>query len=266
MQRAPSMTPRILRLAQRLATAALCCVTAAEALNGQQAGTLRGTISDRSSAKPVVNAQILLLGESRSVLSDSTGAFVFSGLGAGVSRLLVRAVGFPPVRFEIDLAAGETVERSIRLDSTERGRLAAAQELPAVSVSAPANEVSYRLAGFERRRQTGRGQYLTEDEIVKSGAYSVADAVKNMRGVLYECGGGGGCHVQMARAPMRCLPEFIVDDQVMNDFGPHTPIRDIVGLEVYTGPTEVPGEYAGRYAGCGVIVIWTRSGPTPKRK
>ena len=47
--------------------------------------------------------------------------------------------------------------------------------------------VNYRLVDFERRRQTGSGQYLTEDEITKSGAYTVADAVKNMRGVLYEC-------------------------------------------------------------------------------
>jgi len=64
---------------------------------------------------------------------------------------------------------------------------------------------------------------------------------------------------------MQCLPEFIVDDHEMNDFGPSTPIRDIVGLEVYTGPTELPGEYAGRNSGCGVVVIWTRSGPTRKR-
>ena len=70
----------------------------------------------------------------------------------------------------------------------------------------------------------------------------------------------------MARAPMRCMPEFIVDDQVMNDFGPVTPIRDIIALELYTGPAEVPGEYAGRNAGCGVVVIWTRSGPTRIRK
>jgi hypothetical protein len=68
----------------------------------------------------------------------------------------------------------------------------------------------------------------------------------------------------MSNAPMRCLPEYVVDNQVMNDFGPSTPIRDIIGLEVYTGPSEVPGEYAGRYAGCGVVVIWTRSGPTRK--
>jgi len=162
--------------------------------------------------------------------------------------------------------ADQEVVRPIVLDSTAFGRLAAAQTLPAVGVTAPAPVTNYRMVGFEWRRQNGHGQYLTEDDIVKSGAYNVADAVKTMRGVTYECGGGGGCYVRMTRAPMQCLPEFIVDDHEMNDFGPSTPIRDIVGLEVYTGPTELPGEYAGRNSGCGVVVIWTRSGPTRRRE
>ena len=161
---------------------------------------------------------------------------------------------------------GAITDKPIQLDSISRGRTTEAQSLPGMAVSASAKPFNYRLVDFERRRQTGRGQYLTEDEIVKSGAYTVADAVKGMRGVLYECGGGAGCYVRMSNAPMRCLPEFIVDNQVMNDFGPSTPIRDIIGLEVYTGPSEVPGEYAGRYAGCGVVVIWTRSGPTKKQR
>jgi hypothetical protein len=211
----------------------------------------------------ISNAEIVLLSDSRSVYTDSTGKYTFSGLPVGVSQLLVRAPGFPARQIIAQLAVGQISERPIVLDSTALGRLAAsAQSLPAVEVSAAAPVTDYRMVGFERRRQSGRVQYLTEDDIIKSGAFNVNDAVKNMRGVLYECGGGAGCFVRMARAPMRCLPEFIVDDHVMNDFGPTTPIRDIIGMEVYTGPAEVPGEYAGRFAGCGVIVIWTRSGPT----
>ena len=72
-------------------------------------------------------------------------------------------------------------------------------------------------------------------------------------------------HIRMVRAPMQCLPEYVVDDNVDNSFGPGIPVRDIEALEIYTGPADVPGEYAGRNAGCGVIVIWTRSGP-PRRK
>ena len=118
-----------------------------------------------------------------------------------------------------------------------------------------------RFADFERRRKTGRGHYLTRDDIRRSGASSLQDAVRSLRGVPMECGGGAGCFVRMVRAPMQCNPDYVVDTRVDNSFGPLTPIRDIEAIEVYTGPSDVPGEFAGRSAGCGVIVIWTGSGP-----
>jgi hypothetical protein len=182
-----------------------------------------------------------------------------------LAQLLVRAPNFPAQRISVEMVSGLDLSRPIVMDSTARGRAAAAQTLAPINVTAQAAVLSYRLVSFERRRLNGRGQYLTEADIVQSGAFSVADAVKNMRGVTYECGGGAGCFVRMTRAPSRCLPEYVVDDQVQNDFGPVTPIGDIVGLEVYTGPTDVPGEYAGRNSGCGVVVIWTRSGPSRRR-
>jgi hypothetical protein len=244
---------------------AVASLIAAAPLQAQRGATVRGVITDRSTNRAVADAHISVVGLNHAAASDSSGRYFLTGIPAGASRLVVRAPGFPASRFDLELSDGDTVVRHVQLDSTEAGRLAAAQTLPLVSVTAPETPNNYRLVDFERRRQTGRGQYLTEEQIVKSGAYTVADAVKNMRGVLYECGGGGACYVRMAGAPMRCNPEYVVDDQVMNDFGPSTPIRDIIGLEVYTGPADVPGEYAGRYAGCGVIVIWTRSGPTRKK-
>lgn len=80
------------------------------------------------------------------------------------------------------------------------------------------------------------------------------------------CGGGTSCFIRMARAPMRCSPQFIVDERVDNEFGSHVSIKDIQGIEVYTGPADVPGEFAGRNAGCGLIVIWTQSRPPRPRK
>jgi len=259
------MLRRSTGVAWRLPLLALPCVMAASPLPAQQgAAGLRGLVSDKSTGLPVTGAQIAVVGENRRTTTDSSGRFELAGLPAGEAHLLVRAAGFPQRRVAVNLVAAGTIDRAIELDSTAATRMAEAQALPEVAITAPANPANYRLVDFERRRQLGRGQFMTESEIVKSGAYNVADAVKNMRGVIYECGGGAGCYIHMARAPMRCLPEFIVDGHEMNDFGPHTPIRDIIGLEVYTGPAEVPGEYAGRFAGCGVVVIWTRSGPTRK--
>jgi hypothetical protein len=244
----------------------LLILGAAGRVGAQETAALSGRVTDRSTGKAVPSAEVIYLADSRAVTTDTGGRYAFKNLPAGVGQFLVRAPHFPALHIIVELAAGQEFVRPVALDSTPLGRLAAAQALPPVSVSAEAPVMNYRLIGFEQRKKNGHGQYLSEDDIVRSGAYNLADAVKHMRGVTYECGGGGGCFIRMARAPMQCLPEYIVDDQVMNDFGPLTPIRDIIAVELYTGPTEVPGEYAGRNSGCGVVVIWTRSGPPRKKK
>jgi hypothetical protein len=259
------MAPWRSHFVPRYALPVLACVMVAKTGSTQQTATLRGVVLDRVTGLGVPGAQIVVLETKKTTTSDSSGKYRILDVPIGTSHLMVGALGFIPRQVSVELMTGAITDKPIQLDSISRGRTTEAQSLPGMAVSAPATPFNYRLVDFERRRQTGRGQYLTEDEIVKSGAYNIADAVKNMRGVLYDCGGGAGCYIRMSNAPMRCLPEFIVDNQVMNDFGPSTPIRDIVGLELYTGPSEVPGEYAGRNAGCGVVVIWTRSGPTKKR-
>lgn len=69
------------------------------------------------------------------------------------------------------------------------------------------------------------------------------------------------CQAVMARAPRQCPPIWIVDGQEVRSFHENTPIRDVYGIEIFRGPGEVPGEYAGSNAACGVIVVWTKSRP-----
>ena len=220
---------------------------------------LAGTVVDHTSGAVVTNADIVQLGVGRRVVSDSLGKFLITDLPTGIVRLMVRVGGFPTTIVAVALASGESMSRVIELDSTVAGR-ATAQRLPAEAVVAP-RPPAPRYADFERRRLTGRGQYLAREELEKGGYSTLQDAMRGLRGVNVECGGGNGCAIRMARAPMRCSPEYIVDERVDNIFGPNTPIRDMEGVEVYTGPSDVPGEFAGRNAGCGVIVIWTRVGP-----
>ncbi|MEQ1691534.1 MAG: carboxypeptidase regulatory-like domain-containing protein [Gemmatimonas sp.] len=239
-------------------------------------GRLTGAVVDRTTSGPISAATVVFLGDGRAITTDSTGTFRFERLPSGILRFLVRAQGFPSFGLVLALAKGEALERRVELDSsaaTAAALLAApvkaepasgAQALPLVSVAAAAS-LGPRLVNFERRRKTGSGQYLVRDDIERGGYSSLQDVARGMRGVTVDCAGGRGCQIRMVRAPMRCLPEYVVDDNVDNYFGPTIPVRDIEALEVYTGPADVPGEYAGRNAGCGVIVIWTRSGP-PRRK
>ena len=234
-------------------------VVAAQGGNSQ----VTGTIIDASSKSAVPGADVVHVGGGRSVVTDSLGHFTFGELPSGIVRFVVRRVGFPVLRVAVALTKGESLSKVIELDSSSAGR-AETQSLPGVATIAPRPPMP-RFVDFERRRLTGRGQYLVREELERSGVGSLQDAMRGLRGVNIDCGGGNGCIIRMARAPMRCRPEFIVDERVDNTFGPDTPIRDIEGIEVYTGPSDVPGEFAGRSAGCGVIVVWTRAGPSRSR-
>jgi hypothetical protein len=219
-------------------------------------GRIAGRVTDRATDAPIRGARVVLNPTGAAITTDSAGRYWFAPQDTGVYQLLVRAFSYAPAETSFVLTAGGDVEKNFALVSTSTR----AQTLDPVAVNA--ERPNYRLSDFERRRKTGRGFYLDDEQIRRSTASNLQDLTHGMRGVDLDCGGGpGGCRIHMLRAPMRCSPEYIVDNQVDNDFGPGTPIRDIVALEVYTGPADVPGEFAGRNAGCGVVVIWTRSGP-----
>ncbi len=242
-----------------------CClvvvVTLPAILGSQVPGaTLVGRVvqkGDTSHALP--GAQIILGSDGRHVVTDSSGRYLVGGIPNGVHHVVVRALGFRPVEFSVTLHDGLQSLDDIQLDPAP-----GVQELAPVAIVAPASRVSYRLVDFERRRLTGRGHYLDDIQIRQSAASRLSDLMRGMRGVTEHCA-GSGCTIQMVRARPGCDPDYIVDGRMDNMFGSSTPIRDIVALEVYTGPSDVPGEFAGKSAGCGVVVIWTRAGPDNRR-
>jgi carboxypeptidase family protein/TonB-dependent receptor-like protein len=255
---------------------AIALVVSARAARGQAADArkpaaspahLRGQVVDKTSHGAVTGALIILDADGRFVTSDSTGAYDFENIPNGVVELTVRAERFSVAHFALRLIGTGSWNKDIELDSTAAAARGVARLTP-VTVTAEAPVFNYRLQDFERRRASGLGQYLTDEEIQSSGASNIQDAVRLMRGVDLDCGGTAfaGCRIRMTRAPRGCSPEYIIDGQVDNVFGPTTPIRDVIAIEVYTGPSDVPGEYAGRNAGCGMVVLWTRSGPDRKKK
>lgn len=265
-----------LRVALLLGTACLLAPCATHAQKGS--GRLVGLVVDRHSGSGVALAVIVQMGDGRTATADSAGTFWFDSLPSGIVRFIVRAKGFPSARLILALAPGEYMERRVELDSS--AATAAAQATAATAATGAASvgqplakvvveakpSLGPRFANFERRSKTGAGFYITREEIEKGQYSSLQDVARSARGVTVECGGGLGCYIRMARAPMRCAPEYVVDDNVDAIFGPTIPVRDIEALEIYTGPANVPGEYAGRNAGCGVIVIWTKSGPSKRKK
>lgn len=264
-----------MRILLRLLLWAACLGLPARLVAQAKNARVSGSVVDRSNGAPLAGATVVFLGDGRAQTTDSIGAFRFDKLPMGIARFLVRAEGFPAGALIVALAPGEVMDRRVELDSSAAAKAPPPPAAPAASrgqMLAPVTveaerSLGPRYANFERRRRTGGGQYLTREQIERGQFSTLQDIARSLRGVNVECSGGAqGCNIRMVRAPMRCLPEYIIDDNVDNIFGPTMPVRDIEGMEVYTGPADVPGEYAGRNAGCGVIVIWTKSGPPRKKK
>jgi hypothetical protein len=233
-----------------------------------QSASFTGRVLDGSTSAPIPNATVASPTSGGTARTDSTGRFRLDGLKVGIHRFMVSADGYARGSLTLAFAAREVMERDLMLELVASVAVpdtaTRAQALPTVPVTAdPA--LGRRYADFERRRVTGRGQYITRAEIEKGNYMNLQDAMRTLRGVKFSCA-GSFCTAQMTRAPMGCFPDYVVDERVDNAFGPTIPVRDIQGIEVYSGASDVPGEFAGRNAGCGVVVIWTTSGRAPRRK
>lgn len=222
-------------------------------LEGQATATLRGRVVDSETGDGIGRATVRIRGLP-TVTADSLGRFEVANVPVGQVQVAVQALGYTGNQWRIPFTTAQVLERQFALDFS-------GESLPDLVVTARANQLMPRYADFERRRERGLGAYLRWDEIKKKNFNTVGEAARSVRGVRLNCiQAEFECYLRMVRTP-NCPPEWWVDGVNVRSFTENTPIRDVYGIEIYRGPGEVPGEFAGSTAGCGVIAIWTKSRP-----
>jgi hypothetical protein len=132
--------------------------------------------------------------------------------------------------------------------------------------------------------ERGWGLFITREEIERRGARRISDLLYGLPDVRVVrrselestvrfgtelsrvnvgplSQGDDGAPQVVADVPLRCAPLLYVDgmkfgraDEVLDQVGP----AEIEGIEVYRRSSEVPPEFGGIYARCGVILVWTR--------
>lgn len=245
-------TDGVLTLTGPLLAALLAVGIGPEAAVAQ--ATLRGHVVDTEVGNPLAKATVRIRGASTPLTTDSLGQFEARGLPTGDVEVRIELLGYATGFFKVPLPSSGAVEQTFGLDFT-------GYELPEVVVQGRVERLMPRYIDFERRRSTGQGAYLRWDEINKKGYSRVGDALRTVRGVRMRCDQATyECFAVMARNP-QCQPTWWIDGVEVSSFHENTPIRDIYGIEIYRGPGEVPGEYAGSNAACGTIVMWTKSRP-----
>jgi len=233
--------------------AALHLATAGSASAQSGSSGIIGRIFDEHTNEAMAQGLIFLDSVRHDVPISSQGRFVLTRLLPGRHRVEIRAVGYRPHVLEVALEAGQILERQFPMFFT-------GDKLPDLSVEARNSKLLPRFNDFERRRQQGMGFFITRDEIKAKGYMNMGDALRTVQGVRVDCG-VVECTVHMVRSTAGCFPTYYVDGHLARSFAESTPITDVQGIEVYRGAAEMPGEFTGSGAMCGVIAIWTRAAP-----
>jgi hypothetical protein len=244
--------PRVLRWALASFSALTACLALPVAAQAPTAGLI-GRLHDQNTGEVLREAIIRLDSVRRDVSISSQGRFVLSKLASGRHLLEIVAIGYRPQAVELTLADGQVLERQFPMVFT-------GTQLSDLQVEARNSKLLTRFSDFERRRVNGLGTYITRDEIRARGYMSMGDALRTIHGVRVNCG-AVECVPHMVSSAAGCYPIYYVDGQLARSFAATTPISDVQGIEVYRGAGEVPGEFAGSGAMCGVIAIWTRAAP-----
>lgn len=225
----------------------------------QQSPPLRGSISgqvvDQASRAPVGGAMVLFLGTKHQTATDSGGRFSQGELGPGTYVLQVRAIGYGTGSWVLHLGDGEAVESLFEMEQLET--------LDPIAVVGTPGYTDRRMEAFEERRTRGQGVFFTAEQIEGSHASTLLDMLRGIPGVRLSCR-SQACDVQMTRGAKGtgCTADWVVDGLPASLSGsPHIPIVGIIGIEIYRSASEAPAEFLKPDSQCGVIVLWTKTGP-----
>jgi hypothetical protein len=220
-----------------------------------RSGTIRGVVVTGNPRRPVEGARISLIGTVHAVTTNHTGQFSFGDLDPGQYVIQAAAIGFSTLSSPLLLKERETLNIEFEADAEP-------VNLPELAVEERAN---HGPADWLRRKTEGRGRYITRKHIEDRRAATVPDALRIVPGLRIECRGSLVCVARMARAPRNCGPGYFMDGIPTDPAALWlTPVSEIEGIEVYSGPAETPPELEGAAARCGVIALWTRP-PPPRR-
>jgi hypothetical protein len=224
-----------------------------------------GTVTD-TLLQPLGSADVSVVGTGARVVTSENGRFLMLQVPPGQYLLVVRRIGYAPTSGIIEVPERDTLRLSYTL-------VRSSNLLDTVRVRS--SRVTMRMFDFEKRRQQGLGQFITQEEIERRGSIQTSDFLRYMRGVEVSVnttqafggtqvysrreGGGFDANQQQNYCPMQVLLDGIILPRYFNlDLLP--PPKQIAGIEVYSGAATIPPQFGGVDRRCGVVAVWTRDG------
>lgn len=241
-------------------------------------GDLRGRLVSPEGT-PIAGALIAVAETDSVYTSGGDGRFEVRDLPSGRLQVRIRAIGFRPFGAEFALSSGR------RLIDTTLILQHSAQILDSVVVTARATTFEAgKMADVERRMKSGFGRFITRTALhdpLQGGLDTQLRRFARMRlaplchgiglGAMSATRGdspiGVNCHPQVLTG---CFMAVFIDGALYwspdmgavaepPDLTKFNPL-DLEAVEVYRSDAELPIEFGGTNASCGVLLLWTRVG------
>jgi TonB-dependent starch-binding outer membrane protein SusC len=118
--RSASQIPRLAKDGRTLVLLLALIAAFAGAAAAQQAGQIRGRVTDQNGA-PIADVQVYIVGQNLGSLSRQTGIYVIVGVPAGQYELKAERIGLTPVTRRVTVAAGTQLEENFQLTTAALG-------------------------------------------------------------------------------------------------------------------------------------------------
>jgi hypothetical protein len=243
---------------KRAAAGLLLALAALPARAGAQAtdstATLIGEVQGVMSGEPVVGATVFLRVAKRGAITDGNGKFRVDSIPPGTDTLAIRYPGFSVNSTVLEFEP-ERVVRAVFLLADKVFQVADLQ----VEIRAP----SVDEAEVARNMRTGRGIFVTREDLLKFGYDRPSDALRNIPRVEVTPYRFGAQQVLIGSGSAACRPTYYVDGtpQVGEFELDEVQLDEIDLIEIYRSPAEIPTRYRMGTNRCGVIAIRIRVGP-----
>jgi hypothetical protein len=241
---------------------------------------VQGTLVEHDSGRPVRSAEVTVRSGSGAVLAtgltDEGGFFRLQIPRPGRFLLSARALGYAEVGDEAVDVQPE------KLTVLEIGMVSEAFELEPIVVTVQSRSYLLEMEGFYQRDAEGFGVFMPPELFERRPPRRVSDHLYGVSGVyVLEPTRGDGGRAVYVRSGLRpsltspydiCWPMVYVDHHLVSTGGlmgagaepaaidDLVNPADVLAMEVYRSAAEVPSEFHGPNAGCGVVVLWTRRG------
>jgi hypothetical protein len=243
----------LVSVALMFATGFNCRDLYAQSQSAQSAGlfTVSGVVTD-DSKEPIASVELVLArqGENRRIFrTENDGRFSFDGVPPGPVSLTARRLGYRARTLLLEVT-GATPLNPLSL---------ILQIVPGEVAPVFVEGTDSRLDAFYmHKRQSNFGRFIERTEIERQGPVFVSELFRTIPGATVKASGRVGNIVRLRGCqPMIWVDGMRVPNAELDDVA--NPM-DVGGIEVYNSWSTLPGEYMDRAgAGCGAIVVWTKS-------